>query len=71
MCQTGIHETMKSILCGWGTLCIYKAILIRNGCGYTPYYYEEDSDDKGKDVDGQADAQCTYLLLLDNPQQMP
>ena len=70
---TGIHVSVKSILRGWGALCVYKATLIRDGYGYTPDHEEEDSDlslDEGEeedeDTDVQADARGTRLLSLDN-----
>ena len=71
----GIHVTVKYILCGWGALCVYKAVLIRDGCGYTPDHDEEDSDlsldgdedeDEDKYADGRADVRGARLLSLDN-----
>ena len=69
----GIHVTVKSILRGWGALCVYKAVLIRDGCGYTPDHDNEDSDlfldkdgDEDKYADGRADVRGACLLSLDN-----
>ena len=71
----GIHVTVKYILRGWGALCVYKAVLIRDGCGHTPDHDEEDSDlslDKDEDTDddehadGRADVRGARLLSLDN-----
>ena len=53
---------------------MYKAILIRDGCGYTPDH-EEDSDlsldededgDEDEHADGRADVRGARLLSLDN-----
>ena len=72
---TGIQQTLKSILRGWGALCVYKAMLIRDGYGYTPDHDDEDSDlsldeveddDEEEDADRRADARGARLLSLDN-----
>ena len=70
---TGIHVSVKSILCGWGALCVYKAALIRDGYGYTPDHEEEDSDlsldeneEEEENTDVRAEARGARLLSLDN-----
>ena len=72
---TGIHVSVKSILCDWGALCVFKSTLIRDGYHYTATNEDEDSDasldedeDGGEDgdVDGQAEIRGTRLLALDN-----
>ena len=70
---TGIHVSVKSILRGWGALCVYKAALIRDGYGYTPDHEEEDSDlsldedeEEEENTDVRAEARGARLLSLDN-----
>ena len=64
---------MKSILRGWGALCVYTATLIRDGYGYTPDHEEEDSDlsldedeKEDEDTDVRSDARGARLLSLDD-----
>ena len=72
---TGIQQTLKSILRGWGALCVYKAVLIRDGYGYTSDHDDEDSElsldevedeSKEEDADRRADVRGARLLSLDN-----
>ena len=71
---TGIQQTLKSILRGWGALCVYKAVLIRDGYGYTDhddenselYIDEVEDDNEEEEADRRADVQGARLLSLDN-----
>ena len=72
---TGIQQTLKSILRDWGALCVYKAVLIRDGYGYTSDHDDEDSElsldevedeSEEEDADRRADVRGARLLSLDN-----
>ena len=61
---TGIHTSVKSILCSWGALCVFKSTLIHDDSDAS--LDEDKVEDGDADADGQAETRGACLLALDN-----